>query len=197
MLFTLHNRAAVAALNHLLGNAPWARLKLIQHAGKRVALTMFPLRLDFEIDDQGWMRNAAGEAADATIRLQPLRALRILLGEAAARHEIEVTGDTQLAASFGNMLLNLDWDAEADLAHFIGDAAAHQLVHAAQQFMRWQRNSIHENTVTVMEYATEEAPLLAKRRHITAFIAEIDTLQDSCARLQKRVELLTQRLQAH
>lgn len=197
MLFTLHNRAAVAALNHLLGNAPWARLKLIQHAGKRVALTMFPLRLDFEIDDQGWMRNSAGEAADATIRLQPLRALRILLGDTAARHEIEVTGDTQLAASFGNMLLNLDWDAEADLAHFIGDAAAHQLVQAVQQFMRWQRNTVHENTVTVMEYATEEAPLLAKRRHIAAFIADIDTLQDSCARLQKRVELLTRRLQAH
>ncbi|MHB1678388.1 MAG: ubiquinone biosynthesis accessory factor UbiJ [Sulfuriferula sp.] len=197
MIFTLHNRAMAAVLNHLLGNAPWARLKMMQHAGKRVDLIIFPLHLRFEIDSEGWLRQNSSHTADATIRLQPLRALRIALGDTAATHEIDISGDTQLAASFGNMLLNLDWDAEADLSHLVGDIAAHQITQAAQHFIRWKRSNVEEASAAFMEYATEESPLLAKRHNIVNFIAEIDTLRDSHARLQKRIELIAQRLPSH
>lgn len=197
MIFTLHNRAMVAVFNHLLGNAPWARLKIMQHAGKRVELIIFPVHLHFEIDQDGWMRHTYSHAADATIRLQPLRALRIALGDAAATHNIDISGDTQLAASFGNLLLNLDWDAEADLARLVGNMAAHQLMQAVQQIRRGMRIGVEETTTTMMEYATEESPLLAKRQNITNFIAEIDTLRDGHARLLKRIELIAQRLPSH
>lgn len=197
MLATLHNRAMIAVLNHLLAGAPWARLKLIQHANKGISIAAFPFQFSLEIDPDGWMRLAQAEHADATIHLPPLLALRIALGDTAASHQLEISGDTQLAASFGNMLLNLDWDAEADLARLIGDRAAHQLVQAAQGFTRWQRNRLNDNAIMLVEYASEETPLLAKRKHIADFITAVDTLRDDQARLSKRIDRLAQQLHPH
>ena len=190
MLATLHNRTLIAAINHLLDNAPWARLKLLQHANKSIRIIIFPMQVELAIGLDGRLQAAPQNHYDASIYVSPLLALRIAMGDTAASHQLEISGDTQFAASFGNMLLNLDWDAEADLARFIGGAAAHQLVQAAQGLIRWQRNRFHDNAANLVEYASEENLLLAKRRHIIDFIAEIDQLRDRHARLEKRIALL-------
>ena len=197
MLATLHNRTLIAAINHLLDNAPWARLKMLQHANKSIRIIIFPMQFDLAITQDGRLQTAQANHSDASLYVSPLLALRIAMGDTAASHQLEVHGDTQLAASFGNMLLNLDWDAEADLARFIGATAAHQLVQAAQGLIHWQRNRCHDNAATLVEYASEENLLLAKRRHIIDFISEIDKLRDRHARLEKRIDLLTQQLASH
>lgn len=197
MIFALHNRAMAAVLNHLLDQSPWIRLKIAPYAGKRVAVNLFPVRLLLEIGAAGRLRHSSSGIADATLRLQPLQALRIALRDTAANREIEISGDTQLAGSFGAMLMELEWDAEADLAHFAGDIVAHRIMQSMRSFNRWQRDNAKETAATFMEYATEESPLLAKRHHIMKFIADIDTLRDSQARLQKRMELIAQSVPSH
>ena len=184
----------VTALNHLLNSAPCARQRLMCHVDKLISIAMFPMQFAFTIDSEGRLQQASHEDADAKMQLGPLLAARIALGDHTATHEIEISGDTQLAADFGNTLLTLDWDAEADLARLIGDNAAHQLVKIAQSLIAWKRNSITDSASMLTEYAHEEASLLAKRKHLNEFIAEVDTLRDASARLSKRVDLLTQRL---
>ena len=197
MIFALHNRALAAVLNHLLDQSPWTRLKIAPYAGKCVAVQLFPVRLLLEIGPAGRLRHSVSGIADATLRLQPLQALRIALRDTAADREIEISGDTQLAGSFGAMLKELEWDAEADLAHFAGDIVAYRIMQSMRRFSRWQRDNAKETATTFMEYATEESPLLAKRQHIMKFIADIDTLRDSQARLQKRMELIAQSVPFH
>ena len=196
MLFALYNRALANLLNHLLDQTPWARISLAQYAGKSVAVHLFPVRMQLEIGHEGRLRHSSALTADATIRLQPLQALRIALHDTAVNREIEIGGDLQLAACFGNMLRGLKWDAEADLAHFAGDSVAHWLIQALQGFKDWQSTNLSETASTFMEYATEESPILAKRQHIMNFIADVDTLRDSQARLQKRLELIAQSVSA-
>lgn len=194
MLSRLNGYVIVAALNHLLNGAPWARQRLIGHAGKCIAITLFPLQFAFAIDSAGRLQHASADETDAQMQLDPLLVARIVLGDHAATHDINISGDTQLAADFGNTLLTLDWDAEADLARFIGDSAAHQLVQIARNLIAWQRRVVNDSAAMLAEYAHEEAPLLAKRKHLDEFIAEVDQMRDASARLNKRIELLTQRL---
>jgi hypothetical protein len=46
------------------------------------------------------------------------------------------------------------------------------------------------------DYAHEEITLIAKRKHLDEFIAEVDRLRDASARLNKRIDFLTQRLKS-
>ena len=194
MLSRLNGYVIVAALNHLLNGAPWARRRLMCHAQKRIAISLFPLQFAFAIDSEGRVQQADADEAEAYMQLGPLLAARIALGDHAATHEITISGDTQLAADFGNILLTLDWDAEADLARIIGDSAAHQLVQLARNLISWKRNSLTDSAAMLTEYAHEEASMLAKRKQLNEFIAEVDTLRDASTRLSKRVDLLNQRL---
>lgn len=194
MLSQLNGYVIVASLNHLLNGAPWARQRLMGHTGKSLAINLFPLQVAFAIDSDGRLQQISDDETDAQMQLGPLLAARIALGDHAATHDIIITGDTQLAADFGNTLLTLDWDAEADLARFIGDRAAHQLVQIARSLITWQRNNLADSAAMLTEYAHEETPLLAKRKQLNEFIAEVDKLRDDSARLSKRIDLLTQRL---
>lgn len=184
----------VAALNHLLNQAPWARQRLMSHIDKRIAVELFPLQFALTIDSDGRVQQVDDENVDTRMQLNPLLAARIALGDHAATHEISISGDTQFAADFGNILLTLDWDAEADLARFVGDSAAHQIVQIARNLIAWQRSNITGSAAMLTEYAHEEAGLIAKRKHLDEFIAEVDQLRDASARLSKRIDLLAQRI---
>lgn len=187
----------IAALNHLLNDAPWARQRLMGHAGKRIAINLFPLQFTFAIDHEGRLQQASDDDdVDARMQLGALLAARIALGDHAATHDIQISGDTQFAADFGNTLLTLDWDAEADLARFIGDSAAHQLVQIARNLIAWQRRTLTDSAAMLTDYAHEESALITKRRHLDEFIAEVDRLRDACARLDKRIGNLDHRLKS-
>jgi ubiquinone biosynthesis protein UbiJ len=40
------------------------------------------------------------------------------------------------------------------------------------------------------EYWQEENPLIAKKRHVVAFVKDVDQLRDDVERLEKRIEKL-------
>ena len=186
----MYGHMIAAALNHLLDSAPWARQKLMMHAGKRVAIASFPLHFALSVDSRGRVHTADTDNPDTQMQLGPLLAARIALGDRSATHAIQISGDTQLAADFGNILLTLNWDAEADLARFTGGTAAHQITQTARNLIAWQRSNIANSAATLTEYAHEETGLITKRRHLQEFISAVDTLRDDTARLSKRIEAL-------
>ncbi len=189
MLPHLSRRLLVATLNHLLGQAPWARHKTRELAGRPVHIDAFPIRATLIFDAEGWV-SLSDQPAEASLSITPLALLRMAASDSSADRSVEVSGDAQLAARFGIILRNLTWDAEADLAGLVGDVAARALVSASQSLIAWHNLSLIQQARNWIEYSTEEVALLAKRSDINAFIAEVDELRDHLARLEKRVALL-------
>ena len=194
MLSGLAASAGLSPLNHLLHGAPWARQRLLAWAGKTVSVDLFPLHLALTVTATGTFAAAqAGAAPDAHIRLTPLQAARLAMKDPTAFRNVVIDGNAQFAATLGDVFRKLDWDAEADLARVVGDIAAHRIVRGARNLQEWQRHAADSAQQSLVEYAVEERPLLAKRHHVATFIAEVDTVRDDVARLEKRLQLFAAR----
>ena len=194
MLSGLAASASLPLLNHLLHGAPWARQRLLVWAGNTVSIELFPLHLALTVTAAGTFAAAeTGAVPDAHIELSPVQAARLAMKDPAAFRNVVIDGDAQFAATLGDIFRELDWDAEADLARIVGDVAAHRLVHSTRSLHAWQRHAIDSAQQSLVEYATEERPLLAKRRHIATFIDDVDAVRDDTARLEKRLQLLAAR----
>ncbi|MFA5170873.1 MAG: hypothetical protein WC426_04830 [Sulfuriferula sp.] len=196
MLDTLNARVLIPLLNHLLDAAPSARYKLAQHAGKRVTIQLSLVSVNIALDNDGRLLSVDDTNSDAQFHLNPLILARIALGDKTATHRINITGDTQLAADVGNTLMDLDWDAEADLARFMGDAAAHQVVKIARNLIKWKRSNVASSALMLVEYAHEESGMIIKRKPLQQFITDVDNVRDDTARLAKRIDLLTSQLKS-
>ena len=194
MLSSLAASAGLPLLNHLLHGAPWARQRLLAWAGHTVSIKLFPLRLTLTVTAAGTFAAAEADAApDAHIELSPVQAARLAMKDPAAFRNVVIEGDAQFAATLGSIFRELDWDAEADLARVVGDVAAHRLVHSTRSLHAWQRHTMDSAQQSLVEYATEEHPLLAKRHHIATFIDDVDAVRDDTARLEKRLQLFAAR----
>ncbi len=195
-MLQLPGHLLLAALNHLLAQAPWARRSAENMANQPVRIHLAGLQLDWQFDTDGWLKTTQTEPL-ATLHLPALLLLRLAAGDAGARQNIRVEGDAQLAGQFGAVLSVLSWDAEADLAPLVGDAPAHLIVQAAHSLIRWKTGSTLEGARIWIEYATEESPLLAQRHRVTQWITAVDELRDAVARLDKRLELLARQPVCH
>ena len=92
-----------------------------------------------------------------------------------------ISGDSEFAEEIIRIGKNLHWDAEQDLSGVMGDILAHRVVQAGQNLVHWHTETIRNLLQTLMEYWTEEQPLLAKPANLHEFIREVDRLQDETA----------------
>lgn len=184
-------RPFVAAVNHLLAGADWARRKLAPHAGKVAAFDVFPARLAVEISAEGTLTAARADApAAVSIRLTHLNLLELLAGGADSWRSAEVEGDAEFAAAISQVAAHLRWDAEEDLSRVVGDIAAHRLAGAGRAAAAWPRQAARSLAENVAEYLTEEAQLLVTPLQASEFVREVDALRDDAERLEKRIERL-------
>jgi ubiquinone biosynthesis protein UbiJ len=180
---------AVAAINHLLDGASWARDQLKPNAGKIVRFDAVPFTLCLAILESGKVAYAsAASAPDVHVTFTPGVALRLLATDADVWQKIDVKGDTALAREILYVAQNLRWDVEEDLSRVVGDIAAHRMVNAAGGVWRWQRDSMDNFARATAAYWTEERPLVAARHDVERFVREVDALRDDAARLEKRIE---------
>ena len=187
-----------AALNHLLRSASWARERLRPAAGKVVRFALAPFTVGYTLLDTGEVADApAAAAADATFTLTPGIALRMLGGDSDAWQKVAVSGDGALAREILYIAQNLKWDVEEDLSRVFGDVAAHRMVAAADDLRRWQRDSAASFTRAMAAYWTDEQPLVAAKPDVEHFVRAVDGLRDDVARLEKRIEQLSQKGARH
>lgn len=182
---------ALAAINHLLGQADWARDRLRPFAGHTARIQVPPLEAAFRILDDGRIAAAEAEASpEVTISLPPTAPLLALQGHEVLMRAARLDGSADFAEALGFVIRHLRWDVEEDLSRVVGDIAAHRLVETARAFSGWQQQAAQNLAENLVEYATEEQPLVAKRDDIATFAAEIDRLRDDVARLEKRIRNL-------
>jgi ubiquinone biosynthesis protein UbiJ len=189
--------AAASAINHLLRGASWAREALARHAGKTARFEFAPLAVALTVLESGEVAEAVTDAVPVlTIKLTPGLLLRLAARDEAAWKEVEVAGDTDFAAAINLLARNLRWDVEEDLSRVFGDVAAHRMAETGRAFQHWGERTAEHLGRSLVEYWTEEQPLLASAREVEEFNRAVDALRDDVARLEKRLEHLLNRQDA-
>ena len=186
------NNLLVRVLNHLIVGEAWAGERLRGFAGQRLAIAggPFPILLAVTADGLFEVADMAAAEPAVTITLPADFAARLLVDRNSLFAAAKLSGSADFAETLAFVFRNLHWDAEEDLANFVGDIAAHRLVQAGQSAFAWQKRAAGNLASNVAEYATEEAGLLAAPRDVQAFGAAVSTLRDDVARLEKRLQRL-------
>lgn len=186
--------AALAALNHLLGQAGWARQRLAPFAGRQARMDMAPWRLAFTVSADGLLAASADAAApDVIVTLPADTPLLALQGIDKAMAGAHVEGNAEFATALSFVFKHLSWDAEEDLSRLVGDIAAHRLVAGVRTFGAWQRQAARNLTGNVAEYLVEEARLLVGQAELAAFKEENRQLAARLEGLEQRAGSLARR----
>lgn len=180
--------SAIAGLNHLLADAPWARERLAPFSGRVAALRLSPLELSLGVDGDGYFNETAAREPDVALDL-PLSSLPKILGGGtdALIADIRISGNADFADTLGFVFRQLRWDGEEALARLIGDIAAHRAVMTAQDIFSWHRQATHNIVDNLVEYYSEERPVLVKRQFLEELANANAELRDDLARLDKRL----------
>ncbi len=137
---------ALLWLNHVLAGEPLATQRLMAHSGREVTvqwqappgpwplppevvLAITPAGLCERIEPRAEMPPRSGERGGLRVTVvlpAPHQLPGLWLSD--KRPEVKVEGDAQFAADVAWLAENLRWDVEHDLARFVGDAPAHELV---------------------------------------------------------------------
>jgi ubiquinone biosynthesis protein UbiJ len=182
---------SAAPINHVLRGESWALRRLQPFAGRTARFETFPFRVDLTVRDTGEIAPASPQATpDATFRVSPAAALRIVAGDSDAFREVVASGDPELAQAVEFVVRNTRWDAEEDLARVFGDSVAHRLSAAGRELVRFQARAIESLSRNLADYWVEERPLIARRSDVEAFVSEVDRLRDDVERLAKRIEAM-------
>lgn len=185
--------AALAALNHLLGQASWARRQLSSFVGRRARFEMPPWQLAFSVNAEGLFESVAEAEVDVTVSLPADGPLLALQGVDRLMARAHVVGNAEFATALSFVLKNLRWDAEEDLSRLIGDIAAHRLVGGATALATWQKQASRNLVENLAEYLGEETRLLTPVDELAAFREDITDFGNRLARLQSRLQALTKK----
>jgi ubiquinone biosynthesis accessory factor UbiJ len=181
---------AIAPLNHMLRGESWARKRLQPCAGKTARFRVPPFfDLAVAIQPTGEVAAASTAAGNDTIlTIMPALLPRLLVRDEAAYREIRISGDSVFGQEILEIGQNLHWDVEQDLSDVMGDILAHRVVRAGESMVHWHNETLHNLSQALMEYLTEEQPVLAKPTDMRTFAAEVSGLQDHVSKLELRVE---------
>lgn len=183
--------ALAASLNHLLRQAEWARRRLLPHAGQLVELQLPVVTVRLTVGDDGYVAQDGGDRPPELVLTIPAEAaLAALSGPDAAMKHVRIGGNAEFGEALGFILRHLEWDAEADLAHLVGDMAAPRLHRAVAGALAWQRDAVQRGADNLRDFLVVERPALVGAPALAEFAAALMVLRDDLARLDKRIARL-------
>jgi ubiquinone biosynthesis protein UbiJ len=182
----------LAGLNHVLGQSAWAQARLKPFAGRQARFSMPPFDFGLAVTADGFFAagDVAGGEPDVRITLPPQTPLLALAGQDRVMQQARVEGNAEFATELAFVLKNLRWDYEEDLSRAVGDIAAHRLAGGVRAFAGWQQQAAGNFADNLVEYATEENPLVVGHREHKMFADEIVELLEALQRTERRVERL-------
>jgi len=187
----MFTQPSAAALNHLIKQNSWALTRLARYAGKTARFDIAPFSIAWTIQFDGTLRAAENSSvADARCIIDPSLLPRLVLHDENAHTGIRSEGDADFLKEIFFLSRNLRWDAAEDLSQVTGDIAAERIVQTAKNAQQLLREAAINFTRATAEFMTEERPLLAKSRHVSAFLQQVDDLRDDVARLEQRITRL-------
>lgn len=133
------------------------------------------------------------EPASAALEGGPLSMLALASGDAQARIRdggLRISGDTEVATRFRELLRMAGPDLEEELSKILGDPLAHEAGKLVAALAEWGSRAARSVARSVGEYVTEERPVLPTRTEVEAFYAEVDTLAADVDRAEARLAIL-------
>lgn len=207
----------ISFVNHVLGQHAWARDKLRACAGRTLKVSAGPFIFHWAITPEGLVgaipqsmasNNSShqgsqpgglsglppdipGELAfDVSLTVSLSSLPQFALDRSGALKSVRIDGDAEFAQLLGQLVREVRWDAEDDLARVVGDIAAHRLMRGAKSFHAYGFNAVQRLNETVTAFLLDEDPTLVRRPMLEALARDIASLRDDCARLEKRLERL-------
>lgn len=182
-------RPVIAAINHLLYRQPSLRDMLSAHAGKAARIDAGGMQLNISVASDG-MLEVAGTDPNVTITIKPADLPQILANMDRAFSYVSISGDADFARAISEVANGLQWEAEEDLAPFVGDIAAVRIAQSAREAAGSLKAGARKLVENVTEYLLEENPTLLYRRAGESFASDVAVLRDDVERLAKRISLL-------
>ncbi len=186
---------AVSSINHILHGESWARKRLQVYTGKTVCIRLFPFPdFSFSIQVDGEISAVPnGSRVDTVMTLTPALLLRIRANNSddTVFDEIDICGDGALAKELFIIGRHLHWDLEQDLSGITGDILSHRIVHSGENIILWQIENMQNLSNALVEYWTEEQPMLASHTFVSEFNREVETLYYDTEQLERRIQKLT------
>jgi ubiquinone biosynthesis protein UbiJ len=188
-------------LNAVLQQDERALAAVSELAGKLIAIQIIgtALTIYVKFERKAMLLSLEHEGKPhVTIRARPFTLIGLLLdrdGKATAiTPEMEISGDTNLAQRFQELLRNVEIDWEEHLSHWIGDIAAHQagrLFRTTRSYLRETRSTLGMN---ISEYLRYEKEILPTREDVAEFVSAVDVLRNDAERLQQRFDRLLRKV---
>ena len=157
-----------------------------------------PLRLRLTALE-GRVRVTAASAeppAAAILSGSPLAMIRLLGGDPQAlirAGDVQMTGNTDVANQFRDLLHMARPDLEEELSKLTGDPVAHQIGNLARDIVDWGARTAESVSRSVGEYLTEERRTLPTRPEVEEFYREVDRAANDVERAEARLTRLKNR----
>lgn len=101
---------------------------------------------------------------------------------------MQLSGDTELARQFSELLKAIDLDWEEHLAQRVGDVLAHQIGEGVRSLFSWGQSVGGSVTRDVAEYVREEAQQTPHPDEVAEFFDDVDDLRHAVERLEARLQ---------
>jgi len=186
---------AVATINHLLAQEPWAREALKRHAGKEALIDTGHLQLRLRVARDGMLEAGTDESpANVTIRMKLTDLPLIAANRERAMSYVKIEGDAEFANAISALSKDLRWDAEHDLERVVGPLGARRIAEGARGFGNGVLGAGRRLAENAAEFLLEEQPVLVRPANVKSFAADVVRLRDDVERAAKRIAKLEQRL---
>jgi len=184
-------------LNAIFRQDERSLLAVRELAGKLVAIRILDTELTvfIKFEQEGIVLSFEHEGRpNVTIKARPFILFGLLLnrdGKAAGiTPDMEISGDTNLAQRFQEILRQVEIDWEEHLSHWIGDVAAHQAGRLFRTTRSYLRETCANFGMNLSEYLRYEKEILPTSDQIEEFVSAVDVLRNDMERLQQRFERL-------
>jgi ubiquinone biosynthesis protein UbiJ len=201
MLAGILLRPLELALNRGVAQSTSAQGLVAALEGRSLALRLEATPLDLRLRVTGrrvLVGPADGTAPDARLAGTPLALLRLLRGDSQAlvrAGEVRMSGDTEVAAQFEDLLRFARPDLEEALARLVGDPLAHEAGNAARALGAWSRAARRTLTRSLADYLQEESAVLPTPAEVGELARRMDELANDVARAEVRLRRLKERVQ--
>jgi ubiquinone biosynthesis protein UbiJ len=186
-------------LNRSLPRSPRAQALAAALAGRSLAVAMTgtdPVVIS-STGERLRIERGAGQPADASISAGPFSLLALAGGQsqALAGTGAAISGDSDVAQQFSELLGLLRPEPEEELAQLIGDAPAHHLGRLARLALGFGDRALRTTVNNVAEYLAHERGDLIPKAEGRQLLDGIDALRDDVDRLEARLQQLEQRFE--
>jgi len=187
-------------LNRGLEQSTTAQALAAKLEGRTLGLTVDGTPFDLRVRVAGGRLAVAlpdGAAPDACIGGSLLSLGRLMRQDPQAvvrDGAVRMSGDTEIAEHFRELLRFASPDLEEELSRLVGDPIAHEVGSAARAFGAWSEAAGKSLARSVSEYLQEESRVLPTTSELREFGRKVDELVNDVARAEARLQRLKEAL---